>query len=334
MLRLLLAASLAALALGCGPDDPPAEPKWEIVFEGLPGALISVWGTSATDVYAVGGDPGDGPFVLHYDGAGWTRLHTGIRGELWWVHGFAGGPIFMGGSGGQIVRYEGGTFTPMTTPGVGTVFGIWGSAPNDVWAVGGGTATGGGFVWRFDGTAWTDLPLPAGTPDAAVFKVWGNAANDVWLVGSGGLLLHWDGSSLSAHPSGTTRTIFTVHTEGERVTAVGGLVSGVVLERDPATGAFTDVTPELSPQMIGVWLTPDHGGWAVGINGSMLRRTAAGWEEHANDLGLAEALHGVWVDPEGGAWAVGGQVLGAPPLLDGVILHRGAREVAGGTYAE
>lgn len=325
----LCAASL--LLAGCSGDDPPRA-RWDIVHEGLEGALISVWGSSATDVWVVGGDPpapdggeGDGPEVLHWDGTEWTRLHPGVRGDLWWVHGFAEGPVFMGGEDGQILRYEAGAFEIMDTPGTATVFGIWGPNPDDLWAVGGTGASGGGFVWRWDGTAWTDVSIPAEAAAENVFKVWGTAADDVWLVGSAGLLLHWDGSAMELVPSGTTRTIFTVHTRGERVVAVGGLGTGVVLEREPATDRWVDVTPEMTQQMIGVWLT-DEGGWAAGVYGAMLRRESGGWVPEDNGFALAESLHAVWVDPEGGVWAVGGMVL-AEPLVHGLLLHRGEREI-------
>ena len=65
--------------------------------------------------------------------------------------------------------------------------GIWGSADDNIWAVG----TGGTAV-HWDGRVWTRA-----TEDApfALNDVWGRSANDVWAVGSGGVILHYDGSS-------------------------------------------------------------------------------------------------------------------------------------------
>ena len=90
----LLGSSLAlfCLTVACsGEPSTPDKPGWRGVFEDLPGALISVSGTSEKDVWAVGGDPGDGSgaFVLHFDGAGWRRLSTGQNVDLWWAHPFA-----------------------------------------------------------------------------------------------------------------------------------------------------------------------------------------------------------------------------------------------------
>ena len=73
--------------------------------------MLSITGRSATDVWSVGADKGQGPAVLHYDGTRWTRLATGQRGHLWWVHVFNDGTAMMGGASGMILRYDGTTFT-------------------------------------------------------------------------------------------------------------------------------------------------------------------------------------------------------------------------------
>ena len=307
------------------------------MFRSLPGALISVWGTSTTDVWATGADPGDGlgPMVLHFDGAGWTRLDTGTRGDLWWVFGFAGGPVFFGGQGGRILRYSAGLFETMptpATPGTSIVFGIWGSAPDDVWAVG-GTGTSGAFAWRFDGVSWADAPgLPASLgSSASLFKVWGTAANDVWLVGTGGTIVHHDGLSATVAPPVTTRTLFTVHAASTaRSAAVGGGAAGVILENDGA--GWVDVSPAGTALLFGVSLSATNAddGYAVGLGGAVVRRSASGWAPEPTGLDVYETLHAVWIDPGGGVWAAGGQVF-APPLVQGVLIHRGA-PVPGGTY--
>ena len=225
------------LLVACSSSDEPEPPKpaWSVVHDALPGALLSVWGTSASDVWAVGGDAGDGsgPTVMHLDGGSWSRLETGQSGDLWWVYGFAGGPVFMGGAGGTILRYADGTFTRMATPGSGVVFGIWGSAPEDMWAVGGEAGGArGAFAWRLEGETW--LPA-AGFPSDlaatdALWKVYGRGPNDVWMVGTGGKLVHWDGAALTPSFAGLAESLFTVHASAERFAAVGGFGTGLLLE--------------------------------------------------------------------------------------------------------
>ncbi|HEX6243399.1 MAG TPA: hypothetical protein VFZ61_20945, partial [Polyangiales bacterium] len=192
-----------ALLVGCsrGGDqrpEPPADepaPSWDVVAEELDEALLSVGGSSARDVWAVGADRGNGPLVLHWDGSSWQRHATGSRGDLWWVHGFADGSAVFGGGGGSLLRWDGERFESMKPPSLArqTIFGVWGYAPDDLYAVGSSTGRDG-FIWHFDGSEWRDLPLPRDLPldehgeVPGLFKVWGNA-HAVYVVGSHGVVL-------------------------------------------------------------------------------------------------------------------------------------------------
>ncbi|MCB9593256.1 MAG: hypothetical protein H6719_11040 [Sandaracinaceae bacterium] len=306
------------LLIACSP------PAWEVVQEDLPGALLSVWGTSSTDIWAVGGDVGSGPQVMRYDGTEWRSVDTGHTGSLWWVFGFAGGPVYMGGEGGAILRYQDGVFTPMTTPGTETVFGIWGASPDDLWAVGGASDAAGGFAWRLEGDAWVEEPtLPAEVPTmAAIWKVSGRATDDVWLVGSNGVSLHWDGSSLTPGATGVGSSLFTVSANAQRFAAVGGLTNGILVEDDG--DGWHNVTPDNTlPSLSGIVLGEGDEGFAVGNFGTILERDGGGWHELATELAVAQNLHAVWLDPDGGVWAVGGRTFSLP-LNEGVMVHRPA----------
>ncbi len=313
--------ALLSLLTACGGEKANEADNWSLMLSDLPGALTSVWGTSATDVWAVGGDPDDrsGNTVLHYDGSQWERLTTGYNGDLWWVFGFADGPVYMSGKNGLVLKYQNGTFERMDTPGTATVYGIWGVSPNDLWAVG-GNVTGGAFAWRYEGEGWQPaegFPGEIAASDS-LFKAWGSSNNDVWLIGTGGITIHFDGTTFSTDPSQTTRHLFTVHGRTGDYAAVGGFGSGVIVQHDGQE--WKDVTPNGAPHVIGVYLD-DKGSYAVGVEGSVLRREDGKWQVLDTGLDLIQALHAVWVDPEGGVWAAGGQVL-APPLVNGVLLHR------------
>jgi hypothetical protein len=334
-LSILLALSTAC-GDGSGPDGPEEPEPWQVVHESLPGALLSVWGTSASDVWTVGADAGDGrgPLVLHLyaeeDGEGWSRLETGQSGDLWWVHGFAGGPRFMGGAGGLILRHDESGFTRMETPGTGVVFGLWGSSPDQMWAVGGEAGgSQGAFAWRLEGERWVEAPgFPSDlAATAALWKVYGRGASNVWLVGTGGNLLHWDGSQLTRAFAGRNESLFTVHGNSERFVAVGGFGTGLLLEQSVGASvgdAWVDVAPAGAPSIIGVCAT-ETGGHAVGEFGYVAERGPEGWvrEETGLDAVIGvRNLHSVWVDPSGGVWAAGGEVR-VPPLVNGILVHRG-----------
>ena len=67
------------------------------------------------------------------------------------------------------------------------VLALWGSAADDVWAVGAAT-------YHWDGSTWTSLPSPA---IAGLTSIWGSARDDVWGIGPGVVVVHWDGSAWS-----------------------------------------------------------------------------------------------------------------------------------------
>lgn len=325
--------------VGCDGDDPIDEPvvdTWQIVHEGAAGALLSVWGTSARDVWVVGADAldGSGPVVLHLDGDVWQRVPTGLaQGDLWWVFGFEGGPVYMGGTGGTILRYQpgpgdgpaDGSFTVMPTPGLGTVFGIWGATPDDVWAVGGDSESAGGFAWRLRSSgAWEAEPsVPADVAmGSAIWKIYGTSTSDAWAVGSNGDSLHWDGTAFTPGDTGVGSSLFTVHAYDGRYAAVGGSASGFIVEFDGT--AWSNATPDPAPMgLSGVTLGPAGSGVAVGLFGAVYVRDGSGWQpEDLGDLATRQNLHGSWIDDEGGLWVAGGQTL-SPPFNDGILLHRG-----------
>jgi hypothetical protein len=195
--------------------------------------------------------------------------------------------------------------------------------------VGGASESEGGFAWQLDGDEWTpEASLPADvTANAALWKVFGTTEDDAWFVGSNGVSLHWDGDSLSAGDTGVGSSLFTVHANDDRYTAVRGLATGIIVEyRD---GEWHDETPEPRPDALsGVCLDDAGGGFAVGAYGSVYERESDGWRAQDTGLVLNENLHAAWLDPEGGLWAVGGQTFAAP-LSDGVLIYRGTNPPLG-----
>jgi hypothetical protein len=322
-LAIPLLAGLAAVACSDAPAASGSEREWVVVHEALDSALISVWGSDEDDVWAVGGDRGEGPLVLHWDGERFETMATGASGDLWWVFGFAGGPVFLGGAGGSILRYEDGVFSPTSTPRSDvTVFGLWGSSPEDMWAVGGADGgADGAFAWRLEGDSWVEAAeFPAElAADKSLWKVWGSAADDVWLVGTAGVAVHWDGTSFETTSVGGGESLFTVHYADGRFVAVGGSASGLVFENDGSGWQRKDGEPLYA--LVGVQLVGAAEGYAVGRFGAFVEEQGGEWLE-AEGPATIRTLHSIWADPRGGLWAVGGE-LDVRPLVAGVLAYRG-----------
>jgi hypothetical protein len=154
-----------------------------------------IWGSGPGDVWAIEA-PGS---LRHWNGATWstTVLASGSLRALW---GSGPGDVFVVGDDG-IVHWDGSAWATMT--GVAhPLLGVWGSSAENVWAVG-----GAGTIMHFDGTQW--LPSPSGTPFSLV-GVWGSGPTDVWAVGTVGTILHWNGTAWRAFPSGTTQGLSAV----------------------------------------------------------------------------------------------------------------------------
>ncbi len=310
-----------------GAQTPPIPSFAESALDGR-AAFLSVAGTSADDVWVVGAQPDlvSGPVVLHRRGGAFESLDVPMLHDLWWVHPFESGPVFFGGGGATILRYENEVFERTPTPVFfgNTVFGIWGATPDDVWAVG-GFAARDGFAWRYDGSAWTEVELPDDLPRSpsgnipALFKVWGRSADDVWMVGGLGTVLHFDGTELQRVDAGVQTQLFTVTGDDDDVVIVGGLSEGVLL-RGGLEG-FADDSPPDAPLLQAVTLDEHRTTWVAGAEGFAMRKVRGGaWEPL--DLALTtrpQSIHALWADPEGGVWGVGGGVL-TPALDEGVVI--------------
>jgi len=318
---------LLALLPACGSSTNTDQP-WTVIANDQPSSLQSVWASNETDVYVVGGDrlDGTGPIVDHYDGTTWTKLDSTARSiNLWWTFGFAGGPVFMSGTSGTIVRYQDGAFQSLTTPGTATVYGMWGADATHLWAVGGNGA-GGGFVWQFDGTTWTartDVPADI-VSSGTIWKIGGRSADDIWMSGTHGTMLHWDGRSLAPSTIPVAEgSLFSVAGSSARYITVGSDSSGagVIYENDG--GGWKSVLPAGGNLLTGVAVSDDQA-YAVGQHGTILTRGDSGWSQDSSATNLTtQPLHGAFIDSTGGAWAVGGCFDNCTPQSGGVLLHKG-----------
>ena len=316
-----------------GAPDADATPTpvgaWSALSSAAGEAFLAVTGTSARDVWVVGADKGNGPAVLHWNGEAWTRERPDIHGDLWWTHAFPGGPVFMAGGRGNVVRYQDGVFTRLDTPGFArhTVFGLWGATPDDLWAVG-SVAGRNGFIWRMQGGVWSEVALPEGLAVDAfgdppgLFKVWGRAANDVYFVGARGLLLHFDGQVLRKLDTPSQGSLFTIHGNADGEVAVGGGAAMSLLEID--ADGVTEVAEARSGVLQGIYVDANGHAVACGERGVVYERTDGVWRRVETGVASTfESLHAAWIDPDGGLWAVGGNVL-STSLDAGTILHRPA----------
>jgi len=93
---------------------------WVEVASGTTYDLTGVWGTSATDVWAVG----KRGVILHYNGTSWSRQQSPVTTDLLGIRGRSASDIYAVGAQGTYIHYNGTQWSKVTT-GFQTTNNIW-----------------------------------------------------------------------------------------------------------------------------------------------------------------------------------------------------------------
>ena len=177
--------------------------SWSMQSTATAFKLSGVWGSSSTDVFAVG----DGGTILHYNGTSWSAQASGTDTDLRRVWGTSSTDVFAVGKRATVLHYDGTSWSMQSTPGsisARDLADVWGSSSTDVFAVGGeilpfnrGTSS---VLLHYDGTSWSKQA--SGMTGNPLRSVWGSSPTDVFAVGWMGTILHYDGTSWSFLASG------------------------------------------------------------------------------------------------------------------------------------
>ena len=151
--------------------------------------LFGVWGSSATDLWTVGGQTARNRGVIwHDDGSGPTALSSGpsatSSAALFKAQGVGSDTVWFVGQRGVLLRKDSAGLTqfPSLTPY--PLMGLHGIRTDRVYAVGG---VAGGVILRFDGTSWSD-ESPMGIPQ--MIAIWAVDGDEAWAAGFNGNAFH------------------------------------------------------------------------------------------------------------------------------------------------
>ncbi len=233
---------------------------------------------------------------------------------------------------------------------VGT--GVWGSAHDDLYVVGGQVSGGSPLALHYDGKRWSSVDT--GGASEGYRWVWGSGPGDVYFLGQAGAIDHLSGDTVERDVAATDLTLFGAWgAEARDVWAVGGdpssSVPQVVMLRNQGFGWSND-TPSfaLAGTLFAVWGAAADDVWAVGDVGTIIHWNGDEWAPVTS--GTSEPLRAIAGTATDDVWAVGGDpgvVLHwdgsawsevntglAPPALDGVSALAGTDVIvvgAGGT---
>jgi hypothetical protein len=172
---------------------------WDVYTLGFLDPLYGMWGSSADDVYAVGGLMG--PAMAQFNGAAWGTVADVPGGPLNDVWGSSATDVWAVGAetiihtgGGAWSDASGGVVSPFVT-----VSSVWGAGADDVFAVGEDSLMLGSAFYEFDGDSWSELGLGGLADSVGLRAVHGRSADDVYAVGEeyaggGGAVIRYDGA--------------------------------------------------------------------------------------------------------------------------------------------
>lgn len=231
---------------------------------------MNVWGSSEDSVLTVGGAPDRGR-MFRYDGAEWREETLGVEVPLLnWIHGFGPNDVTVVGNAGTILHFDGAGWSPQGSGTTEDLWGVWGAAPNDLWAVGGsGFVEATATILHYDGSAWTIVELPALTREVhGLFKVWGTSSDNVYVVGQRGTVLHWQGSAWTEELVGASDDLVSIWGTGpDRVVAIGGRGNGIVSRWDGTEWRTEFLTP--LPGLNGIWMRDASTAHVAGTRGTL-----------------------------------------------------------------
>ena len=131
-------------------------------------SIIKMWGSSPTDIWAVGWAYRNENCVWHYDGTNWNNVAVDRYIAPFTVYGFASNDVWIGGTDGAFWHYDGtklSKHTQIQLDGYRKVSfeELRGSSPIDIYAVGEADSIDGvsisGMIYHFNGTVWEKVNL-------------------------------------------------------------------------------------------------------------------------------------------------------------------------------
>jgi len=286
-------AALLALAFlaGC---SKPVQPSFRQLTD-----FGDLWGTSPNDVYAFGlrmNQDGWHSLLLHYDGRRWSTSFPDAPSSLTSMWGTSTEQFIVGFipfEGGRILHrtIQDGHWTTQTRSADVELFDVWGTSPNDVFAVGDCRTGCSGAILHYDGVGWSTQ-----NDTVDVRGVWGTSGNNVYAVGEG--IYHYDGVSWTTLVARTPYLFKVWGSSGSDVFAVGS----TIMHYDGAHWT-TQVSDSSGLLLSDVWGSSSSDVFAVGFDGKIMHYDGHVWSSQTS--GTTADLIGVWGSSPHDVYAVG-----------------------------
>ena len=269
--------------------------------------FAAVWGSGGDDVWAVVAPSWAFPAtsysyssggIAHWDGVAWSAISIPSMPSLLAVWGSASNNVWAVGSGASL--HWNGTAWLRSDPGVGNLYAAWGTAANDIWAVG-----AYGHMVHWDGDTWSTALDPraeattgcAGNGREGSGAIWGSGAKDVWATTETAKLLHWNGNAWSTVPTGSNGALMSVWGSGASDVWAVGC-DGSIAHWDGIT--WNAVSSPTESDLLAISGAAPNDVWAAGYAGAVVHWDGVRWS--VQDLPPVDSIPGGNVGWESTAW--------------------------------
>jgi hypothetical protein len=206
-------------------------------------------------------------------------------GALGEVWGSGPNNVFALGLPGQIAHFDGTSWSLASSGTADGLGGLWGVSATSVYATGGNFA-GTTDVVHYDGSSWAKITAPVAQ---FLSGIWGRSDTSLFVVATDGSIFHYNGTTWSAMGSPTTGRFEDVWGASDSaVFAVGR--GGLIARYDGSSWqlATSGTTADLSK----VWGLSATDVFASGTGGVMLHFDGTSWS--TSTTGTTQALQQVW----------------------------------------
>jgi hypothetical protein len=219
----------------------------------------------------------DAPLAIETADAGSSvALHADAPSlSLTAVWGSAQDDVWAVGAAGRILHFDGQRWQRSPRVTDSDLTGLHGHSSDDIWAVGEDVAL------HWDGHAWTVALSNVGE---SLMGVWQAAADDVWMVGLAwdvdrGVLRHYDGERWQGTTIGSASTLWEVWGGADGVWIAGSSTAG---EGFLARGEHTDFARASfdGGSLRGIWGTGDDDIWVAAYAGALQHWDGHVWSEY------------------------------------------------------
>jgi len=296
---------------GCLRDFSGCFNSWNRQTINTSGTITSIHGTDDANLFAVAFSGWAGRF----DGNQWSNWQLAGDPMLRGVFAFAPDDAWAVGNSGALWRFDGNDWTSWPEVAAGIhLTGIWGTSPTNLYVCGfwPGDALNGfssqGVILKFDGVGWTEVLRDEQLGMSITFmSIHGSGPHDVWVAGFAGRIWRFDGETwerLPMTPEQETWELWSVFVLSQTQRVFAGynvLYQGFAVEHED--GVFSPLLTDTAATIKQVRGTSLEDLWAVGSDGSVLRREPGGWRNLTPPLG--SQFFSMWNDHPDTLW-IGG----------------------------